>query len=74
MAIACRHIPPYSNVVTGSIEVINGVKTYVATPKREYAKEKAILFLPDVFGIEFINAKVGHIFSTDTLCIHCGGS
>lgn len=46
--------------VTGKEEIINSVKTYVATPTGDYPKDKAILFLPDVFGIELINSQVGH--------------
>ncbi|KAI9573852.1 dienelactone hydrolase [Boletus coccyginus] len=42
----------------GKVEVINGVKTYVATPTVDYPKDKAILFLPDVFGIELVNAQL----------------
>ncbi|KAH0836457.1 chlorocatechol-degradation protein [Lanmaoa asiatica] len=44
--------------VTGKVEVINGVKTYVATPTIDYPKDKAILFLPDIFGIELINSQL----------------
>jgi hypothetical protein len=43
---------------TGKIEEIGGVKSYVATPAGEYPKEKAILFLPDAFGLELINNQV----------------
>jgi len=42
----------------GSITKINGVDCYVALPEVDYPKDKAILFLPDVFGIELINAKL----------------
>ncbi|KAJ3568984.1 hypothetical protein NP233_g5346 [Leucocoprinus birnbaumii] len=42
----------------GKHQKINGVDVYVATPAVEYPKDKAILFLPDVFGIEFINNKL----------------
>jgi dienelactone hydrolase len=42
----------------GKWEEIGGVKSYVATPAGEYPKEKAILFLPDVFGAELINARL----------------
>ena len=35
---------------TGKWEKIGGVETYVATPTVDYPKDKAILFLPDVFG------------------------
>ena len=49
--------------VTGEVEVINGVKTYVTTPTVDYPKDKAILYLPDVFGIELINHQVCHTLS-----------
>jgi hypothetical protein len=38
--------------------VINGIKTYVATPKVDYPKDKAIIYLPDVFGFELPNNRV----------------
>ncbi|KAG6327262.1 hypothetical protein ID866_11827 [Astraeus odoratus] len=42
----------------GKIEFIGGVRCYVGTPSEEYAKEKVILFLPDIFGIDLINAQL----------------
>ncbi|KAG1738862.1 Alpha/Beta hydrolase protein [Suillus paluster] len=42
----------------GKLETIGGVPCYVATPAVDYPKDKVILFLPDVFGIELINAKL----------------
>jgi len=42
----------------GKIEKIGGVDTYVVKPEGEYAKDKAILYLPDVFGLPIINAKL----------------
>ncbi|KAG1839669.1 dienelactone hydrolase [Suillus subluteus] len=42
----------------GTLETIDGVACYVATPTVDYPKDKVILFLPDVFGIELINAKL----------------
>ncbi|KAG2040097.1 hypothetical protein BDR03DRAFT_171801 [Suillus americanus] len=42
----------------GTLETIHGVTCYVATPTVDYPKDKVILFLPDVFGIELFNAKV----------------
>lgn len=45
-------------VNSGQWEEIDGVKTYVATPTKDYPKDKAILFLPDVFGPQLINAQV----------------
>ncbi|KAI6000263.1 dienelactone hydrolase [Pisolithus marmoratus] len=42
----------------GKIEFIGGVRCYVGTPSGEYNKEKAVLFLPEVFGIDLINAQL----------------
>ncbi|KAG1743129.1 hypothetical protein EDB19DRAFT_589623 [Suillus lakei] len=42
----------------GTLETIDGVACYVATPAVDYPKDKVILFLPDAFGIEFINTKL----------------
>ncbi|KAG2110573.1 dienelactone hydrolase [Suillus discolor] len=42
----------------GTPETIDGVACYVATPTVDYPKDKVILFLPDVFGIEISNAKL----------------
>ncbi|KJA13717.1 hypothetical protein HYPSUDRAFT_49672 [Hypholoma sublateritium FD-334 SS-4] len=42
----------------GKWEEIGGVKTYVATPTVDYPKDKAILFLPDVFGPQLINNQL----------------
>lgn len=43
---------------TGEIKKINGVDSYVAKPTTEYPKDKALLFLPDVFGIPLNNNKL----------------
>lgn len=48
-------------VVAGKIESIGAkhkVEVYVATPTGEYDKTKAILFFPDVFGMQLVNAQV----------------
>ncbi|KAI0271027.1 chlorocatechol-degradation protein [Russula aff. rugulosa BPL654] len=39
-------------------EEINGIKTYVATPKVDHPKDKAIIYLPDVFGLELQNNRL----------------
>jgi len=44
--------------LTGKIEKINGVETYVALPEGAYPKEKAILFLTDIFGMQLVNNKL----------------
>jgi len=43
---------------TGKIQEINGVKTYVALPKEDYPKNKAVLFLSDIFGLGLPNAQL----------------
>ncbi|KAG2354493.1 hypothetical protein BDR07DRAFT_1366006, partial [Suillus spraguei] len=42
----------------GTVEIFDGVACYVATPAIDYPKDKVILFLPDVFGIELINTQL----------------
>lgn len=42
----------------GKLETIAGVACYIATPTVDYPKDKVVLFLPDVFGIELNNAKL----------------
>lgn len=47
--------------IAGKIESIGAkqkVEVYVATPTGEYDKTKAVLFFPDVFGMQFINSQV----------------
>ena len=34
------------------------MKVYVATPTVDYPKDKAILYLPDVFGVQLPNHQV----------------
>jgi len=43
---------------SGKWEKIGEVDCYVATPEKDYPKDKAILFLPDVFGPQLINAQL----------------
>ena len=45
-------------LAAGKYETIGGVACYVATPKGDYAKDKVVLFLPDVFGIPLVNNRV----------------
>lgn len=43
----------------GTLEKLGGTETYVAIPKDlDYPKEKAVLFLTDVFGIALVNNKL----------------
>ena len=42
-------------------EEINGIKIYVATPEVNFLKDKAVIYLTDVFGLEFSNNLVRHL-------------
>jgi len=42
----------------GKVEKINGVDTYVALPEIDFPKDKAILFLADVYGMQSPNAQL----------------
>lgn len=51
----------FANIRThtpGEFKVIGGVNTYVTTPTRDYPKNKAVLYLADVFGPGHINAQL----------------
>ena len=43
---------------TGKWEKIGGVESYVATPAGDYAKDKVVLFLSDIYGPQLSNAQV----------------
>jgi hypothetical protein len=43
---------------TGKWEKIDGVESYVATPAGDYAKDKVVLFLSDIYGPQLPNAQV----------------
>ncbi|KAF5360037.1 hypothetical protein D9758_007640 [Tetrapyrgos nigripes] len=43
---------------TGTVESINGIPSYVATPEGDYDKTKVLLFLTDIFGHELNNARL----------------
>jgi hypothetical protein len=45
-------------VLTGRIEVINGINCYVATPSCDYDQSKVLLYLTDIFGWSFVNHRV----------------
>ncbi|KAI0287121.1 alpha/beta-hydrolase [Russula brevipes] len=45
----------YEGEHEGTYETINGIKTYVSTPKTDYPKDKAILYLSDIFGLQLPN-------------------
>ncbi|KAF8480350.1 alpha/beta-hydrolase [Russula ochroleuca] len=48
----------YEGTAEGTYEEINGIKTYVATPTVDYPKEKAVIYLTDVFGLELPNNRL----------------
>jgi len=45
----------YEAIPKGTYQGINGIKTYVVTPQSDYPKDRAILFVSDVFGFDFVN-------------------
>jgi len=42
----------------GKIETIGGIRSYIATPTVDYPKDKAVLILTDVFGLDLVNAQL----------------
>lgn len=40
---------------SGKFEEIAGVNCYVATPTQDYPKDKVLLYLTDVFGVQLVN-------------------
>ena len=42
----------------GKYEEINGIKTYVATPTKDYPKDKALIYICDIYGLELPNNLV----------------
>jgi hypothetical protein len=48
----------------GKIETIGGVRSYVATPSGEHAKEKVLLLLTDIFGLELVNGQASALVTT----------
>ena len=53
--------PDFDKAVTitkGKWEKIGGVNSYVAVPSGDYPRDKAILFLTDVFGPQLVNNQV----------------
>lgn len=57
----CKHCVSgvrHEGTPAGKYETIGGIKTYVATPTVDYPKDKAILFLTDVFGHELENSRL----------------
>ncbi|EIW79005.1 alpha beta-hydrolase [Coniophora puteana RWD-64-598 SS2] len=42
----------------GKFETVDNIKCYVATPSGDYAKDKVLLFLTDIFGIAGSNSQL----------------
>jgi len=42
----------------GKFEKISGVDCYIATPRGDYAKDKVVLCLTDVFGPQLVNTQL----------------
>ncbi|KAJ7661091.1 hypothetical protein B0H17DRAFT_1259697 [Mycena rosella] len=53
----CFKTVKHEGTPEGTITQIAGVKCYVATLRVAYPKEKAVIFLPDVFGLELPNTQ-----------------
>ncbi|KAA1478669.1 alpha/beta-hydrolase [Dentipellis sp. KUC8613] len=54
----CKHCVQgvrHEGTPEGTTEKVGGVETYIATPSIDYPKDKAILFLSDVFGLKLNN-------------------
>lgn len=54
----CFKVVRHEGEPEGTWETIGGVKCYVATPQGEYPKDKVVLFLTDVFGVELVNNRL----------------
>jgi len=56
---ACFTGVRHEGTLEGKFEEIGGINCYVATPSSDdYPKDKVVLFLTDVFGLELINNKL----------------
>ncbi|KAF8579943.1 alpha/beta-hydrolase [Ramaria rubella] len=47
----------HKGTAVGKVKKIGGFDTYVTKPETRFPKDKAVLFLSDIFGIQFINSK-----------------
>ena len=47
---------PFSS--QGTIKEFGGIQCYISTPEGDYAKDKVVVYLSDVFGIPLKNNKV----------------
>lgn len=57
----CKHCisgVKHEGTPEGKKTTINGVDVYVATPAVDYPRDKAVLFLSDVFGYKLINSQI----------------
>jgi len=53
----------HEGTAEGKWEKIGGVDSYIATPTVDYPKDKIILFVTDVFGVQLINAQVRRLMN-----------
>jgi len=57
----CKHCVSgvrHEGTPEGKFEEIGGVRSYVATPTVEYPKDKVVLYLTDIFGIDLPNHQL----------------
>jgi len=57
MSSCCLSGNVHEGTPTGTVEIIDNLKTYVAAPK-DGSKAKSIVFLVDIFGWEFKNVRL----------------
>jgi len=48
----------HEGTATGTYETIGGIPCYVATPKGDYAKDKALIYCSDIYGIKLVNHQL----------------
>ncbi|KAJ7676701.1 Alpha/Beta hydrolase protein [Mycena polygramma] len=54
----CFKAATHEGTPEGKMTELGGVRCYIATPSVDYPKNKAVLFLPDALGLEFVNTKL----------------
>lgn len=62
----CKHCVSgsiHEGTPKGKVEQIDGHDVYVATPTKDYPKDKVLLMLTDVFGLQLNNNKVCYVLS-----------
>ncbi|KAF9013564.1 alpha/beta-hydrolase [Hymenopellis radicata] len=59
MCADCFSVVVHEGTPTGKLEVIGGVECYTATPEGDYARDKVLLYLTDVFGMALVITRQG---------------